>query len=48
MRVDVTGIVGDKEVVEFHFMIEVTRVPGWGVSSSLSDLEMKLMVQLSK
>ena len=41
MRVDVTGMARDEMVVEFHFMIEVTRVPGWGVSSSISDLEIE-------
>ena len=39
MRVDVTGMARDEAIMEFHFMIEVTRVPGWGVSSSISDLE---------
>ena len=41
MRVDVTGMARDEVVMEFHFMIEVTRVPGWGVSSSISDLEIE-------
>jgi len=41
MRVDVVGMARDEEVVKFHLMIEVTRVPGWGVSSSISDLEIE-------
>ncbi|MGB1461445.1 MAG: CARDB domain-containing protein [Candidatus Thalassarchaeaceae archaeon] len=41
MRVDVTALARDEPVMEFHFMVEVTRVPGWGVSSSISDLEIE-------
>ncbi len=41
MRVDVTGMARDESILEFHFMVEVTRVPGWGVSSSISDLEVE-------
>ena len=41
MRVDVAGMARDEEVVKFHLLIEVTRVPGWGVSSSISDLEIE-------
>ena len=41
MRIDVTAMARDEPVIEFHFMAEVTRVPGWGVSSSISDLEIE-------
>ena len=30
MRVEVTGMARDEAIMEFHFMVEVTRVPGWG------------------
>jgi hypothetical protein len=39
MRVDVVADARNEIVMEFHFFIEVTRIPGWGVSSSITDLE---------
>ena len=39
MRVDVVADARGKVVLEFHFFVEVSRVPGWGISSSMSDLE---------
>ena len=39
MRVDVIADARNEVVMEFHFFVEVSRVPGWGISSSMSDLE---------
>ena len=37
MRVDVVADARGKVVLEFHFFVEVSRVPGWGISSSMSE-----------
>lgn len=39
MRVNVIADARNEVVMEFHFFVEVSRVPGWGISSSMSDLE---------
>ena len=39
MRVDVIADARNEVVMEFHFFVEVSRTPGWGISSSLTDLE---------
>jgi len=39
MRVDIIADARNEVVLEFHFFVEVTRVPGWGISSSMADLE---------
>jgi len=39
MRVDVIADARNEVIMEFHFFVEVARVPGWGISSSMSDLE---------
>ena len=39
MRVDVVADARNEVVMEFHFFVEVSRAPGWGISSSLTDLE---------
>ena len=46
-EVDVTGMARDEAIMEFHFMIEVTRVR-LGVSSSISDLEIDANGSTSK
>ncbi len=39
MTVSVTAMARDTYVAEFSFDLEITHVPGWGVSSSMADLE---------
>ncbi|RJU86111.1 MAG: hypothetical protein DWB89_04380 [Candidatus Poseidoniales archaeon] len=39
MRVDVIADARNEVIMEFHFFVEVSRVPGWDISSSMSDLE---------
>ena len=39
MRVDVIADARNEVVMEFHFFVEVSRIPGWGISSSMADLE---------
>ena len=39
MRVDVIADARNEVVLEFHFFVEVSRIPGWGISSSMADLE---------
>ena len=39
MRVNVVADARNEVVMEFHFFLEVTRIPGWKISSSMADLE---------
>ena len=39
MRVNVIADARNEVVMEFHFFIEVSRIPGWGISSTMADLE---------
>ena len=39
MRVDVFADARNEIVMEFHFFVEVSRSPGWRISSSIADLE---------
>ena len=41
MRIDVSADARNEVVMEFHFFVEISRVPGWGISSSMSDLEIE-------
>ena len=39
MRVNVDADARNEIIMSFHFFVEVTREPGWGVSSVMTDLE---------